>query len=83
MESRVQKITSDEKLLHGTLTHLRCNGTEEKADRDGNIEKQRNGYTTMWKPLCFIPLKGNGKYVCHLLQQLSTSTTRLFIWFSV
>jgi len=29
MESSDQKLTVDEKLLHGTLTYLRCNSSEE------------------------------------------------------
>jgi len=29
MESSDQKLTGDEKLLHGTVTYLRCNNSEE------------------------------------------------------
>jgi len=43
MDSKAQKITSDEKLPHGSLAHLSCNGAEERErERDGHTEKQRN-----------------------------------------
>jgi hypothetical protein len=69
-----KKITSDEKLLHGTLTELRCNSTEEKGERrdDEQTENERN-IEPCGNHFPLNPLKGNGKYVCHMLQR---STTR-------
>jgi hypothetical protein len=73
MEGSAQKITSDEKLPHGTLTYLRCSGAEERGE---GIDEQRENERDIEQRGKHFPLdssKGDGKYVCHVL---SRSTTR-------
>jgi hypothetical protein len=72
MESSAQKITSDEKLLHGTLTYLRCSGAEER--REGTDEQRENerNIEHRGKHFPLEPSKGDGKYVCHTLPHSPT-----------
>jgi hypothetical protein len=67
MESSAQKITSDEKLLHGILTYLRRNGAEERGKGEDEQTENKRNIEPRGKHFPLNSLKVNGKYVCHLL----------------